>query len=77
MKEQLQGSVGDIVAIYQRPLTQQEYEGQAILRRFIGDKEIWNGQIVERWKVQFVGDDAKSQYERLIYFPSTNQEPQP
>lgn len=50
---------GDIVTIYQDPLTKQEVEGQARLVKFIND-----GGEFECWKVKFLNAGAG---EPLVY----------
>ena len=43
---------GDIVKIYEQPLTETKFEGEAKLISFIK-----RGNIIELWKVKFIDDD--------------------
>ena len=45
---------GDVVMIYQDPLTQEKEEGQARLIRCVGDQN--DGCCTEYWQVKFLGD---------------------
>ena len=54
--------VGEIVMIYEDPITRQKPEGKAVLLRKIADM----GDSLERWAVRFEGDGADSIYERNI-----------
>jgi hypothetical protein len=53
---------GDIVTVYQDPITKQKAEGPADLRRFVAA----DPDGLQRWMVHFVGDHAADGYERLI-----------
>ncbi len=44
-------SIGDIVRIYQKPLTEEEFEGNAVLVSFISEDKI-----TETWEVKFPND---------------------
>jgi len=56
-------SKGDVVTIYEDPLTQKKPEGKAKLLSFIG-KAI--NQPLEGWWVQFVDDDFNNPVYRFI-----------
>jgi hypothetical protein len=55
---------GDIVKIYQRPLTQKDYEGKAKLIKRVEGIDLYNGIVLERWEVEFESDFFRC--ERLI-----------
>ena len=42
---------GDVVSIYEQPLTETKYEGEARLISFIK-----RGNIIELWRVKFIDD---------------------
>jgi len=45
---------GDTVKIYQKPITEEDYEGEATLLECINaDAGHWNGRQATRWKVRF------------------------
>ena len=48
---------GDIVDIYQKWITKEDYEGKAKLIKKLDAKEVFpSGKIGERWEVSFLGD---------------------
>lgn len=48
---------GDIVEIYQKWITKEEYEGKAKLIKKLDGKEVFqSGKIGELWEVRFPGD---------------------
>lgn len=55
---------GDILPIYQKPITREDLEGTARLEQFIG--ALSDG--VERWRVRFVAGNGYEEetYERII-----------
>ena len=49
---------GDIVMIYQDPVTEQKLEGKAELLKFIGSNgQLDENSILETWQVKFLDDD--------------------
>jgi len=52
---------GDIVTIYQDPLTQEKFEGKAVLLEFLKDD-----YQMERWEVHFLEDSLDERYERWV-----------
>lgn len=54
---------GDLVKIYQKPITKEDYEGEARLVKRIP----FNLPGFERWEVHFVNDMPGQTYERNIY----------
>jgi len=53
---------GDILPIYQKPITKEDYEGHARLEKFLGHDEG-----LERWLVRFVVDGRMGGYEAQTY----------
>lgn len=53
---------GQIVQVYQKPITKEQPEGEARLIKRMPDNR--DGDIVENWKVKFISDDFIC--ERLI-----------
>jgi hypothetical protein len=53
---------GTKVAIFQKPITHEQYEGMAILQRCLSAEE---GDLTERWEVVFV-DEPGTTYVRNI-----------
>jgi hypothetical protein len=56
--------VGDKVKIYQKPLTQEEYEGEAIVKNIISESEDYGTHA----QVEFL-DEPGALYFRIIYKP--------
>jgi len=54
---------GDIVKIYEDPVTKQKLEGEAKLNHFIAKI----GLNIERWQVIFIDDKYKMSVGRFIY----------
>ena len=62
---------GDSTPIYQRPLTEEGFEGVATLVRLESDWEgRYEGRLVQRWQVRFAGESET--YSRSIL---TQEEP--
>lgn len=57
---------GDIVTIYQDPVTQKNPEGQARLTRLIAPDD---GDGMSRWVVRFLDDDSGQGYTRSVFQP--------
>ena len=58
---------GDQVTIYQDPLTEQNTEGEAILRKFLRrESGTHNERIIERWNVEFVGGGPTTFMRRIL-----------
>jgi hypothetical protein len=47
---------GDKVRVYYDPLTQEEFEGDAKLKKFEMHVGVYEGQNLSRWRVRFSGD---------------------
>ena len=60
-------ATGDVVTIYQDPLSEEKREGDASLVRFDGAIGEYHGREIECWVVQFIGSDEKC--ERQILTP--------
>jgi len=43
---------GDKIKIYQKPLTEEDYEGEAVLVKYLLNKSV-GGVFLEKWLVQF------------------------
>jgi hypothetical protein len=57
---------GDIVKIFEKPLSEEGYEGSAKLIKKIKGIDLYNGLILERWEVEFESDFFRC--ERLIAY---------
>lgn len=58
---------GDVVKIYQDPLTEKRLEGEARLIRYVGTSFGYAGNKFERWMCSFVQDSPEDRpVERLI-----------
>jgi len=62
---------GDIVKIFEKPLSEEGYEGSAKLIKKIGNIDVYNGRELERWEVEFVSDGFIC--ERLILEDKENK----
>ena len=58
---------GDKVKIFQKPITKEDYEGEAIL---VEEHRPDLGDGLSMWVVHFPGDDPGANYLRTIYNPS-------
>ena len=56
-------NAGDLVKVYQKPITLEKFEGEAILIERIP----YNMPGFEMWKVHFIGDEVGSTYKRIFY----------
>ena len=48
----------DVISIYQAPLTEEDYEGEAVLIKKVAANGFFNGRELETWEVLFIGDEA-------------------
>lgn len=58
---------GDRVRVYFDPLTEREFEDEVRLVERVGEVGFWEGRVVARWKVKFIGESKI--YERNILEP--------
>jgi hypothetical protein len=67
---------GEIVSIYQKPLTEEGYEGNARLVKRLYRHGTFLGRHLVRWTVRFIedGDDTRL-YERSILYPELHPDP--
>jgi hypothetical protein len=47
---------GDLVKIYTKPLSKEGYEGTAKLVKKLKGIDLYNGLVLERWRVMFESD---------------------
>ncbi len=58
--------VGDIVTVYEDPITRMKPEGKARLVEKIRGVRLWFTPL-ERWKVRFLSDEDGEAFEREIW----------
>ena len=59
---------GNIVGIWQRPFTQEKFEGKAELVQFIKKVPGQRNFKAEDWMVRFEGDEASETHRRTVTF---------
>lgn len=57
---------GDIVGIWQKPITQEGFEGKAELVEFI--RKVPGAERSEEWYVHFESDDPDETYGRIVTY---------
>lgn len=66
-------SKGNVVMIYQDPLTERKPEGTAKLVNRLNDVGVWQGRNLVRWEVKFYDERTleRGTFERNILEPAT------
>lgn len=57
---------GDIIGVWNKPFTQEQFEGKATLVKFLG--KVPGRDKTEDWKVRFEGDSQDDLHRRTITF---------
>lgn len=58
--------VGDIVTVYDDPLTETGYSNKARLLKYISNCGMFKGDEIEMWEVHYLDDDNEGSYSRQI-----------
>lgn len=64
--------LNDQVRIYQKPLSEEDYEGEAHVRYIVKDDGWWDGRKVLRCRVEFVKEPGHL-YERVVLIPKVEE----
>lgn len=62
---QTQFKRGDRVRVYYRPLTEQDFEGEATLVEYVTEVGVFGSREVHMWRVRFAGE-IESYYRQIL-----------